>query len=67
MTVLSSLYGIMVDRAINRPVHGNNVVDGLNATKKRYFKEQMKIIGRLEVNNTSNIGMLTSASNYVSI
>ena len=33
MTVLSSSYGIIIDRAINAPVYGNNVVDGLNATE----------------------------------
>ena len=28
--MLSSSYGIVMDRAINAPVCGNNVVDGLN-------------------------------------
>ena len=32
MTVLSSSYGVIMDRAINAPVHGKNVVDGLNTT-----------------------------------
>ena len=32
MTVLSSSYGIIMHRAINAPVHKNNVVDGLNET-----------------------------------
>ena len=34
MAVLSSSYGIILDRAINSPGHGNNVVDGLNTTEK---------------------------------
>ena len=34
MTVLSSSYDIIMDRAINVPGHGNNVVDGLNTTEK---------------------------------
>ena len=38
MTVLSSSYGIIMDIAINEPVHGNNVVDGINAADKRYWK-----------------------------
>ena len=38
MTVLSYSYGIIMDRAINAPVHGNNVVDGINATDKLYLK-----------------------------
>ena len=40
MTVLSSSYGIITNRAINSSVQGNNVVDGLNATEKNYLKEQ---------------------------
>ena len=38
MNVLSSSYGIIMDQAMNAPGHGNNVVDGLNATRKRYLK-----------------------------
>ena len=38
ITVLSSSYGITMYRAINTPGHGNNVVDGMNATDKRYLK-----------------------------
>ena len=56
-----------MDRAINTPGHGNNVVDGLNATHKRYFKGEMEIMGKLESNDTTYIGMLTSASKYISI
>ena len=67
MLVISSSYGIIIYRAINSPGHGNNVVDGLNATEKRYLKEQMECIGKLAINNTSNIGMIPSASKYVSI
>ena len=40
MTVLSYSYGIIMDCAINAPGHGNNVVDGPNATDKRYLKEK---------------------------
>ena len=38
MTVLSSSYGIIMDRAINAPGHGKNVVDGINAKDKLYLK-----------------------------
>ena len=41
MTVLSSLYGIIMDRTINASGHGKNVVDGLNTTDKLYLKEEM--------------------------
>ena len=61
MTVSSSSSGIIMDRKINVPGHGNNIVDGLDTTEKLYLKKQMKLIGRLGSNNTSNIGMLPSA------
>ena len=38
MIILSSLYAIITNRAINAPDHGNNSVDGLNATEKSYLK-----------------------------
>ena len=41
ITMLSSLYVIIMDSAINVPCHGNNVVDGLNATEKHYLKGKM--------------------------
>ena len=56
-----------MDCAINVQWHGKNVVDGLNATEKRYLKGKMELMGKLESNNTTNIGMLPSASKYVSI
>ena len=52
---------------IKAPGHGNIVVDGINATEKRYFKEQMELLCKLSGNNTSKIIMLNSASKYVSI
>ena len=65
-TVLSSSYGIIMDREINAPGHGNNVADGINATDKIYLKEEMEIIGKLRSNDTTNIAMLPSASKDVS-
>ena len=38
MTVLSSLYGIIMDHAINAPGNGKNVVDVPNETYKDYLK-----------------------------
>ena len=67
MTVLSYSYGIIMDSTINVPVHGNNVVDGLNATENRFLKGKMELMGKLASNNTKNIGMLPSASKYVFI
>ena len=51
----------------NAPDHVNTAVDGSNAMYKRHLKEQMELIGKWENNSTSNIGMLPSASKYVSI
>ena len=38
MTVLIYSYVIILDHEINVPGHGNNFLDGLNATEKRYLK-----------------------------
>ena len=61
MNLLSYSYSFIIHRAINTPGHGNNVVDGLNATDNRCLNEQMELIGKLASNDTSNIGMLPSA------
>ena len=67
MTVLSSSYGIIMNRAINAPGNGKNAVGGLNATEKFYLKGGIEIIGKLASNDTTNIGMLPSAPKDVSI
>ena len=46
---------------MNAPSHEKNVVYGINTTDKRYMKAQMELIGKLESNDTSKIGMLSSA------
>ena len=67
MTVLSSSYGIITDRAINVPGHGKNFVDGLNAADKSYLKGKMELMRKSASSDTTNIGMLTSASKYAAI
>ena len=52
MTLLSYLYGIIIDREINVPGHGNNIVYGLSATDKRYLKEKIELPGKLASNYT---------------
>ena len=52
MNVLSSSYGIIMDREINAPGHGKNVFDGLNATNKNCLKGKMEPIGKLASNDT---------------
>ena len=56
-----------MDHTIDATDHGNNVVDGLNATDKRDQKQQMELIGKLSNNDTSNIVIIPSAQKYVSI
>ena len=37
MSYLSTSYQIVLDRAVDTPGHGKHVVDGFNATQKRYL------------------------------
>ena len=67
MTVLSSSYGIIMDRTVNEPGHGKNVAYELNATEKCYPKGKMELMGKLASNDTTNIGMLPSDSKDVII
>ena len=67
MTVLSYLYGIIIECAINSPVNGKNVINGLNDTEKLHLKEQMGPLGKLGSNVTSNIGIIPSVSKDVSV
>ena len=67
MTMLSSSYGIIMDHAINATGHIKNVVDRLNTTEKSYLKGEMELMGKLEINDTTHIGIILSASKYVSI
>ena len=46
MNVLLSSYVIIMDPAVNEPVNGNNVVDGLNPTRKHYLKGEMELIAK---------------------
>ena len=67
ITVLSSSYGIIMDRKINSPGHMKYVVDGINAMDKCYLEEEIELINKLGSKNTTNIGILTSDSKDVSI
>ena len=52
---------------INAPVHGNNVVDGINETEKYYLKGEIELVVKLASNYASKIAMLPSASKDASI
>ena len=67
MIVLLSSYCFIMYRKINAPDHGNNFVNGLNEREKNYLKGEMELIGKLESNDTKNIGMLPSDSKDVYI
>ena len=67
MSVLLSSCGIILDREINAPDHGDNVFDELNATDKFYLMEQIELIVRLASNDTSKIVILLIASKDISI
>ena len=67
MTVLSPLYGILMDFVDNTTGNGKNVVGSINDTKTFYLKKQMKLLGKLASNNTSKIIMLPIEFKYVSI
>ena len=41
MSVLSQIHSMIIDRGISAPGHGKEVVDGLNATDKRYMYQLM--------------------------
>ena len=41
MSVLSQRHSIIFDRGISEPVHGKEVVDGLNSIDKRYMYQLM--------------------------
>ena len=63
--MLSYLYDVITDRAINAPGHGNNVVNGINGTGKLYLKDQRKRLGKSASNDTSKIVILPIASNNI--
>ena len=56
-----------MDHKIHVKCHGNNVVDGINATDKHYLKDKMEPIGKLGSINTSKIGIILSVSKDVSV
>ena len=44
MSVMSQCYSIIIDRVINAPVHGKEVLDRLNAVDKRYIYQLMSTV-----------------------
>ena len=51
MSFLSKSHQIVLDRAIDTPDHGKDVVDGFNAVQKRYLPACLRIRSTPEVDN----------------
>jgi hypothetical protein len=51
LSYLASKYDMTIDRAIGAPSHGKDVVDGINATDKRYLAGCMCLVGTPEAND----------------
>ena len=43
MSYLSISYQIVLDRAVDTPVHGKDLVDGFNAVQKRYLASCLRM------------------------
>lgn len=50
-SVISSIYNVVIDRMIQDPRHGNDMVDGINACGKRYLMGEICMIDTTEVDN----------------
>ena len=51
LSLLSSNFNITIDRMIGTLVHGNDIVDAINACDKRYIKEKMCMVGTPEADD----------------
>jgi len=47
LSVLAVTYGIVIDRAIGAPSHGKDIVDGLNATDKRFLMQLLRYLDKV--------------------
>ena len=69
LSMLSHSYNTVIYRGVGSPGNGKDVVDGLNATNKRFlsmFVSTMQLLGK--ATNNSHMVMHTSMSNtYISI
>jgi hypothetical protein len=54
LSLLASQKHVVVDRAIGASGHGKDIVDGLNATDKRFLKGKMCPIGSPEANDSAH-------------
>ena len=61
MSFLSKSYQIVIDRAVDTPGHGKDVVDGFNSVQNRYLATCLRICSTLEVDNIDSKHMSIDA------
>jgi hypothetical protein len=54
LSLLVVLNNVIIDWAVGAPGHGKDVVDGLNATDKRYLKQKINMVSTPEENDSNN-------------
>ena len=61
MSCLSTSYQIVLDRAVDTPVHGKDVVDVFNAVQKRYLATCLRMRSTPEKDKIDSKRMLVEA------
>ena len=61
MSFISKSYKIVLDRAVDKPVHGKDVVDGFNGVQKRYLATCLRMRITPEVENIDSKRMCVDA------
>ena len=61
MSFLSKSYQIVLDRRVDTPGHGKDVVDGFNAVQKRYLVTFLRMSSTPEVDNIDSMRMHVDA------
>jgi hypothetical protein len=54
LSLLASPIHVVIDRVMGAPGHGKDIVDGLNATDKRFLKDKMCLTGSPEANGSAH-------------
>ena len=61
MSFTSKSYKIVLDISIDAPVHGEYILDGFNAVKKRYLDTYLRMCSTPEVDNIDGKRMRVDA------
>ena len=61
MSYLSTSYQIVLDRSVDTPGHGKDVVDGFNAVQKRYLATCLRMRSTPEKDNIDSKHMSVEA------